>query len=694
MAFINYCNALLKRQKDACFVSDIDSFEILYLNPAMEQLLGERENILGMKFNDVIKNEKPIIDDSFVFDWNSSNIFEHKVTDTSLNQTFNVYHIKITLNDKSYILIKYEPIDYELSECTNNFETSMSRCISALQKEGDEKTKALLQILGEYYDADRANVYLIDKEKQKMPNMAFWKKDDSTPFRSDLTEKLNLDVLLNWFDHRNEVGIIEASRKLKSFDVNSSEANFLNTYEIDDIVISIIENEHKESIAIVCASNRNNPRSDLRLIHAITTFIEKDINQNDLKYTVQQINEIDMLTGFFSRVAYSQKIDELQSNPPKSLGLVFTNINGLKNINSEFGYAKGDSYIKQSATYLQDHFKNNFYRISGDEFIAFLYDIDKEDFESQVSCLLDQMKSDENTSFALGYAYADGRVNIDNLIKEADTAMYINKQEYYHTSDRSFSDINDTTLSDLLQYLANEEFMIYLQPQIKLSDSSLYGAEALIRRYDKTNQKMVFPDQFISLYEKKSVIRHVDIFVLEQVCKLLVEWDKKNTAIPISVNLSRVTLQEYGIVDTIAKICDKYKVPRHLLVIEVTERVGLIENNVASSLIKDFKDRGFKISLDDFGCAYSNIVTLAQIEVDEVKIDKSLVDDLTTSKKNYVLVKNVLAMCNELEGTSTLAEGIEDKEQADALKELGCHLAQGYFYSRPIPVDEFCEKYI
>ncbi len=190
------------------------------------------------------------------------------------------------------------------------------------------------------------------------------------------------------------------------------------------------------------------------------------------------------------------------------------------------------------------------------------------------------------------------------------------------------------------------------------------------------------------------IIRHVDMFVIESVCKLLKTWISEGKEIPISVNLSRVTLQEYGIVDSIVEICDRYQIPHHLLVVEVTERIGLIENDIASALIETFKSHGFHISLDDFGCAYSNIITLAQIEVDEVKIDKSLVDHIITNPKSRILVRNIVSMCNELEGSATLAEGIETKEQAQLLHEFGCRLGQGYYYSRPLPVEEFYQRYI
>ncbi len=690
MPIVKHWNALLKNHRNPCFVVDITTNEVLFLNPAMDKLLDGRQNVVGEKFYHIIPCNNPLGETECSLNWDLQDFHEYKIYDSTLKKKFIVTHSKVNVGGKDFDLNLYAPNQQEHDE--HNFEDTMTRCISVLQNEN--KFDALLQILGEFYDADKAYLYLVQRSDMKIPCKASWRKNEDIVVTPDLSDKMDAKVLLDWFETRNEMGIIEAAKIHSSFCEKSVEAQVLNAFNLKNIVMCVVEDQNKEALGMVIVSNRENVTADYRLLQAVAQFMERDISKSEMQSTLQQLNETDLLTGFYSRSIYSQKVDSLRQNPPKTLGIAFANVNGVKKINSEFGLAKGDSYIKKAAQMIQNHFDADFYRISGDEFIAFFPDVDKDTFESQIIALQEKLKSDEYNFFALGHAWHGGRIDTEELIKIADTVMYINKQEYYHSSERSFQDITDTTLSDLLSYLANDEFMIYLQPQVLLKDGSLYGAEALIRRFDKTNQKMVFPDQFISLYEKKSVIRHVDIFVVEQVCKLLVEWEKIGKAIPISVNLSRVTLQEYGIVDTIARICDRFHVNRQLLVIEVTERVGLIENNVASSLIMDFKDRGFKISLDDFGCAYSNIVTLAQIEVDEVKLDKSLVDYLTTNDKNYVLVKNVLAMCNELKGTSTLAEGIEDEKQATTLHELGCHLGQGYFYSRPIPVDEFVEKYI
>lgn len=282
----------------------------------------------------------------------------------------------------------------------------------------------------------------------------------------------------------------------------------------------------------------------------------------------------DTLTGLYNRAGYANRLDEIMMEGPKSMGVVSVNINGLKSINENEGIEQGDLHIKKSAERLVEHFGFEFFRMSGDEFIGLAPDITEDEFEQNAMKLYGMMREENNYDFSVGHSWGSGVIKVMTLIQDADMLMYINKQQYYAEGKRSFDTMKDVVLSELLEHLANDEFMIYLQPQVWLKDGSLYGAEALIRLYDKKLKQMVCPDKFIPMYEEKSVIRHLDMFVLEEVCKLQKEWVEQGKAIPISVNFSRITLQESNIVDEIASVCEKYQVPHELVLIEITERVG------------------------------------------------------------------------------------------------------------------------
>ncbi|MFI3249619.1 MAG: bifunctional diguanylate cyclase/phosphodiesterase [Eubacteriales bacterium] len=693
MTYIERWNVILQQHKYPCFLADADTTEIFYVNEALATLMGGSENLIGKVYYHAIVNDLATITGDGAPDWSELTYHEQEIYNQSLGRAFRVTLTVLKELEKPLIFCSLTPSEND-DRNDFSFEQTMTRCIAALQLDAEQKTQELLGILGNFYEADKTYLYLFDSAKNEIICKNSWVAREDLEVTTHLSQKIDIEVVMSWLDSRNEVGIVDTSKEFIDVSEGSLGGQVLNAFAIDNVVLAVVEDHNHHPLGMITIANRRNRSADFRLLQSIAHFMERDITQNEEKISIDTLNEKDILTGFLNRSAYAKHVEEINSNPPKSLGVFFANVNGLKKINADYGYAKGDGFIKRASEVMNEHFNTTIYRISGDEFVAFFPDIEKDEFESLTLALREKQREGEENLFALGHAWGTGRYQCNDLIRESDVIMYINKQEYYHQSNRRFDEISDSTLSDLLSYLDDGEFMIYLQPQVRLKDGSLYGAEALIRRFDKKNQKMVFPDQFISLYEQKSVIRHVDIFVVNEVCKLLAQWHNDGKDIPVSVNLSRVTLQEYGIVDTIVKICDKYQVPHELLVIEVTERVGLIENNVASALIAAFKENGFNISLDDFGCAYSNIVTLAQIRVDEVKIDKSLVDNLTTNSQNHILVKNVLTMCNELDGASTLAEGIEDEQQARLLHELGCHLGQGYFYSRPIPVEDFIQNYV
>lgn len=680
-----------ENHKYPCFINVKSTKELVYCNDSFLELYKVQDGWHGKKFYDVISFNSIQASKEFP-DWEIQDVFETETYNKEKNRRFLVRSSKIF--DDDTIFNEIIPLDSKVEE-NSVFEQAMTRCVNIYQNTEDSKTvlNSFTELLAEFHNSQVAFIYRFHKNDYDIEPLTSWVADDFEPSENTIP-KLGKKRVYEWFTSPATPSIIICDRNNNNDDIFLHD--IMETFFVKNIVFCKIENNVGETIGVVGVSNRRESSKyvDFRLISTISRFVSQHIAKESIDTKLFELHYRDTLTGMYNRECYAQKVESITKNPPKTLGLISINMNGLKVINETIGINEGDNHIKKATECIKEFFDYCFYRLSGDEFVGIATDVDEEEFEKQVVLFHEKMRSEENQDFAFGHSFGRGNYDFNKLIQEAEVIMYINKQEYYSNTKRTMDTIKDSILADLLSFLKNDEFMIYLQPQVKLKDASLYGAEALIRRFDKTNNKMVFPDQFIPLYEQKSIIRHVDMFVVDSVCKLLKQWGDIGKALPISVNLSRVTLQEFGIVESIIEICDKYEVPHNLLVIEVTERVGLIENNVASSLITAFKENGFNISLDDFGCAYSNIVTLAQIEVDEVKIDKSLVDDLTTNKKNHILVKNMLTMCNELEGASTLAEGIEDEHQAKLLFELGCHLGQGYYYSRPIPVPDFEKEYI
>ncbi|MFI3115897.1 MAG: GGDEF domain-containing phosphodiesterase [Clostridia bacterium] len=690
-----YADVLVGESRTPCFITDMKTSNIVYKNHSMDMLLANTsvKNIIGEKcYNVITSNQAEENRVSTLL--NSAFVYEKVIYDDNLKTHLNSTFCKINFQEKDYILCKYAPVGDEKSKKIP-YEEAITKCMFILDQEADTISVSLMQLLCDFYHSDGAFVYTITKTSIECTSK--WCNEHSENIDKsilDLSKNLNTKSFSKWLGNCNEMGIIDVNQRHDNHQHDDISKEILSVFGVENVLISVVSDEQNDTIRVLGIVDRKSDFFDFRLLNAVTLFVNQNENKSQIEVTLDEVRRKDQLTDFYSHIAYSKKIEEIKNAPYKSIGVIVVNINGLKKINEGFGYVQGDMHIKSVASKIRKHFGYVFYRISGDEFIGIAPNIQKEKFNKHVNDLYIEMKKSDNQDFAFGQAFAEGNYNFPKLVTDAGVIMYVNKQEYYASKTDNLDEIRDDTLMNLLKYLANDEFMVYLQPQVCLTTGKLVGAEALIRRFDKTNQKMVFPDQFIPLYENKSIIRHVDFFVIETVCKLLKQWEIEEKAIPISVNLSRVTLQEHGIADSITEICEKYGIDHKNLVIEVTERVGLVENDVESSLITGLRKNGFSISLDDFGCAYSNIVTLAQIDVDEVKIDKSLVDDLLINEKTHIIVGNMLNMCNSFRNTHTLAEGIEEEIQVEMLVEYGCNYGQGYFYSRPIPIDEFYDKYI
>lgn len=695
----NYFQTMFNDNSNPCLISEVVSNDVVFVNLAMQKLLKESGTIIEClqtpKCYELLYDFAKPCENCDSLNLTSTDFHESYVYNAKFDKNYRATNTLIELDGVKYNFCKYFLTSAYINKQIS-FDDALSQTIEIFAKNDmDEMSHEFLELIGNFYQADKSFVFYISEDKQRFYNKYRWTKRSDISVQIEATEKVPLDQLLEWIASKDSNNIVEVNNLIEKTIESDLEKSILKAFNLDNLTLCVIENEKREPIAGVGISNRASIEFDYRLLRSTTHFIKDRFSKFDMQDELKHIADTDFLTGFYSRLKYIEYLEKLQQNTPTKLGVIFVNINGLRRTNEYLGFGQGDDLIKKSAALIKSVLSNNFYRISGDEFIGFFIDTEENAFLEHVDALHQKLKTLDKPFFSFGHSYKTGNaINISKLINEADVVMYINKQEFYHNDDVKSDDVNDSILRDLLSYIANDEFLVYLQPQIELKSGRLIGAEALIRRFDKTNQKMVFPDQFIPLYEQKSVIRHVDIFVLNKVCKFLKSLIKEGNEIPISVNLSRVTLMEHNIVNTIARICDNYAIPRNLIVIEVTERIGIIENDVATSLIDQFKENGFKVSLDDFGCAYSNIVTLANINVDEVKVDKSLIDNILTNKTNEVIVESLIAMCNKINNTHTLAEGIETEEQADILSKFNCAYGQGYLYSRPIPLEEFLEKYI
>ena len=244
--------------------------------------------------------------------------------------------------------------------------------------------------------------------------------------------------------------------------------------------------------------------------------------------------------------------------------------------------------------------------------------------------------------------------------------------------------------------IEQDEFVVYLQPKFDIKTEKIKGSEALIR-WNYKNKEFLPPYRFIPFFEKDGSIAEIDDIVLKKVCEAMNRWKKEGKPLyPISVNLSRSRMYDERLIDKLVGIVDSYGVDHHLIDFELTESATYDNMEHMISVLQELRDRGFKISMDDFGTGYSSLSLLTQMPIDTLKIDKSFVDTIANEserKEDIIVLQHIIGLAKEL-GFVCLAEGAESRPQIDRLRNLGCEIIQGYYFSKPIPLTEYEEKYL
>lgn len=430
-------------------------------------------------------------------------------------------------------------------------------------------------------------------------------------------------------------------------------------------------------------------------IHDITEYRET-------KDKLRSMIRFDLITKLPSKYYLKKTIDDYLRccNKNNVTGaLVLLNIDDFKMFNDLFGHESGDVLLKKVAIKLTEKMKDNdlVCRYSGDEYIIFRPEFNStneaEEFvESILSVFKEPFIVNSNkiyvtASMGVSVFPGDG-VNFNTLLKNADTAMYRAKSngkcewEFFDSSITSEVDRRYNIEKGLRTALEKKEMYIVFQPKVSLSDSTVTGFEALLR-WKSDTLGMVSPMEFIPIAEDTRLIIPIGRFVLEEVFKKVRELlDEGYDNFKVAVNFSDVQLRYGGIMNEFLELKDKYNVPTTYIEIEITESILMktFEDNVRR--LKSIKKLGISVALDDFGTGYSSLNYLTKLPIDVLKIDRSFVVDMVTDKKSKCVVKNIIKLSHEL-GINVVAEGVEEVEQVDYLKDILCDVVQGYYYSKP-----------
>lgn len=303
-----------------------------------------------------------------------------------------------------------------------------------------------------------------------------------------------------------------------------------------------------------------------------------------------------------------------------------------------------------------------------------------------------------NTSvyyFSAGICYF--QTNQDDIIKNLEKARYTKKNREYVSKDTIFLYSNSMykesieemkLLEDFTIGLQNHDFKVYLQPKVKLEDKTIYQVEALVR-WQHPTRGLLSPGAFIPILERKGLLESLDMYIFERVLQELEKWNQEEYPVVVSLNASRTYIFNKEYIQQIKNMLDKYDVSSNQLEIEITETVLLNHKRQLIAIVKELKELGLRIALDDFGSDYSSLNMLKDIPIDVIKLDREFFsENAENEERSRIIVGELISLSKKLQIT-TVAEGIETKQQSEYLDSVGCDYIQGYYYYRPMPIDEF-----
>lgn len=572
------------------------------------------------------------------------------------------------------------------------FDEAIVQCTDTLHAKhsAENSLYCLLQIVGEYYEADSCYIFEFDENSHDFSNNFYWHHPDTDAIVTEFGS-LPFSVL----EYFSEGRVLCEETGVMTFDTREfpdlPASKFFSHYDIVNIMIFPIV-RRGSTTGFVGVTNIDLVEFDSRLFPSAVLFIQECLQKRELQLQLSILNNLDPLTGFFNQVQYHKKLKTLEEKMPDMLGVLFIQLTGLEKNNDFYGAKYVDMKVKNAAKVMGKLIDAPFYRIGEHKFISFILNVEEEDFLDLIDRMRLETSVNSNACFTVGYTWNQGALDIHEEIERSNHGLsgYLEKEAHPNVDLHSPS---DCLLEDLMDTILRGDFLVYMQPKVELATQDIVGAEALVRRCVNDGE-LVLPDTFVPIYEHHNLIRHLDFHVLHQVCQKMREWKHFGVEIPVSVNFSRVTLLEEGVAKEIADICLDYEVSAHLVHIEITERLGNLWEDFNHLVENDFKSLGLKLILDDFGSTYSNFLTLSKVDIGEVKIDHSLVKDVENNPKNQKILKTIIDMCKSIGNTTSLAEGLETPAQTEILKDLDCTYGQGFFFSIPMPMDEFFEKYL
>lgn len=420
---------------------------------------------------------------------------------------------------------------------------------------------------------------------------------------------------------------------------------------------------------------------------------------------IEHLAYYDDITGAYNTHKFME-LAAARLSEDKNYALVLLDLHGFKFINASFGFSVGDRLLCGVSDILSRALGADeiYYHRFADQFGFLLHTQDESVIRKRVTAIMDAISAFElvpGDSHPI-HCYCGIKVNQSNSnelnigLMQDRAAAALAQVKNLHGNHLAFY---DHTLLERAQHknhieqhmhaaLRNREFIAYLQPKYDLHTEQIVSAEALVR-WKRPDGSLVPPGDFIPIFEQNGFITQLDLYIFEEVCRTQRRWlDEGLPIVPISVNQSRLLFYQKNYLETVHGLVSKYDLDPKYIIIEVTESLATNKAEEIASVISGLHALGFSVSMDDFGSGYSSLNVLRKLSIDELKLDRDFLSSTELEARSRIILRNILELARELHIT-TVCEGVETRIQADQLRDMGCDIAQGYFFSRPIDIESF-----
>lgn len=468
-------------------------------------------------------------------------------------------------------------------------------------------------------------------------------------------------------------------------------------------VLRLFTERHKYDwfrVTAICFFDSNRNRQSISYL--FTNINERAEIEQNLKF----YSEKDTLTALPNMRAFLQSAQVLiEEHPEEEYEIVRMDIERFRIISEMFGIDEGDKLLKFIAVKIQEYLDEEdevaYCRIASDVFAMCIpvhsYSVDTMIQKLQKAVMEYPKNYEVVLSFGRYYVTKEDReqkVPVSNLVDRAAAAQITIKGNYlqhvavYDESIRKKEADEAMILSEMNHALENGEFQVYLQPKVNMQTGKIIGSEALVR-WQHPGKGLISPAAFVPVFEKNGFIIEIDKYMIRNTCAIIRRWiDSGIPVYPVSVNLSRLNLYNKRIIQDIREYVEEYQIPREYISFEITESAFSGDNSYIKILAEKLQKEHFKVLMDDFGSGYSSLNTLKEIPVDVLKIDLKFLPAGENDEKANLIIKHVVEMAVDLD-LMIIVEGVEREEQVEFLTKIGCKIAQGFYYYRPISVQEY-----